>query len=99
MSLRSNSLSIYVFAFASMVGELEVILPWTSMLDQFPAVSSSYRTLASLKIEDCGGLKFLFSYSMAKSLRRLYNLEICNCKSVEAIFNKKNQLDKKDQLR
>ncbi|TXG73907.1 hypothetical protein EZV62_002486 [Acer yangbiense] len=48
-------------------------------LDQLPAISSSCQTLISLTVEECSGnLKFLFSYSMVKSLVQLEILEIRN---------------------
>ncbi|KAL5807574.1 hypothetical protein ACOSQ3_030460 [Xanthoceras sorbifolium] len=57
-------------------------------LDQLPAMSSCCQTLTSLILEECSGtLKFLFSYSMVKSLVRLQKLEIRNCKSIEGIIN------------
>ncbi|KAL5741053.1 hypothetical protein ACOSQ2_030233 [Xanthoceras sorbifolium] len=56
-------------------------------LDQLPAMSSCCQTLTSLTLEACSGsLKFLFSYSMVKSLVRLEKLEIRNCKSIERII-------------
>ncbi|TXG73920.1 hypothetical protein EZV62_002499 [Acer yangbiense] len=57
-------------------------------LDQLPIISSCCQTLTSLTVEECSGnLKFLFSYSMVKSLVQLKNLEIRNCKSIEGIIN------------
>ncbi|KAL5741068.1 hypothetical protein ACOSQ2_030248 [Xanthoceras sorbifolium] len=57
-------------------------------LDQLPAMSSCCQTLTSLTLDECSGtLKFLFSYSMVKSLVRLEKLEIRNCKSIEKIIN------------
>ncbi|TXG49631.1 hypothetical protein EZV62_025506 [Acer yangbiense] len=56
--------------------------------DQFPAMSSCCQTLTSLSVEKCSGnLKFLFSYSVVKSLVQLKKLEIRNCKSIEGIIN------------
>ncbi|KAL5743188.1 hypothetical protein ACOSP7_029920 [Xanthoceras sorbifolium] len=56
-------------------------------LDQLPAMSSCCQTLTSLTLEACSGsLKFVFSYSMVKSLVRLEKLEIRNCKSIERII-------------
>ncbi|KAK3227604.1 hypothetical protein Dsin_007466, partial [Dipteronia sinensis] len=57
-------------------------------LDQLPAMSSCCQTLTRLTLEECSGnLKFLFSYSMVKSLVQLQKLEIRNCKSIEGIIN------------
>ncbi|KAL5807586.1 hypothetical protein ACOSQ4_030319 [Xanthoceras sorbifolium] len=57
-------------------------------LDQLPAMSSCCQTLTSLTLDECSGtLKFLFSYSMVKSLVRLEKLDIRNCKSIEKIIN------------
>ncbi|TXG71342.1 hypothetical protein EZV62_006277 [Acer yangbiense] len=55
-------------------------------LDQLPAVSSCCQTLVKLIVE-CNSLKFLFSYSMVKSLVQLQELRIQNCKSMERIIN------------
>ncbi|TXG71313.1 hypothetical protein EZV62_006248 [Acer yangbiense] len=56
-------------------------------LDQLPAVSSCCQTLVKLTVEECNSLKFLFSYSMVKSLVQLQQLRIRNCKSMERIIN------------
>ncbi|KAL5743214.1 hypothetical protein ACOSP7_029946 [Xanthoceras sorbifolium] len=56
-------------------------------LDQFPVISSCCQTLTSLIVEECGGLKFLFSYSIIESMAQLQILEIRNCKSMEGIIN------------
>ncbi|KAL5809781.1 hypothetical protein ACOSQ3_030472 [Xanthoceras sorbifolium] len=56
-------------------------------LDQLPVISSCCQALTSLTLEECNGLKFLFSYSMVKSLVVLQMLEIRNCKSIEGIIN------------
>ncbi|TXG71338.1 hypothetical protein EZV62_006273 [Acer yangbiense] len=48
-------------------------------LDQLPAVSSCCQTLVKLTVEECNSLKFLFSYSMVKSLVQLQQLRIRNC--------------------
>ncbi|TXG71321.1 hypothetical protein EZV62_006256 [Acer yangbiense] len=56
-------------------------------LDQLPAVSSCCQTLVQLTVQECNSLKFLFSYSMVKSLVQLRKLRIRNCKSIERIIN------------
>ncbi|KAL5743198.1 hypothetical protein ACOSP7_029930 [Xanthoceras sorbifolium] len=56
-------------------------------LDQLPVISSCCQALTNLTLEECNGLKFLFSYSMVKSLVVLEMLEIRNCKSIEGIIN------------
>ena len=57
-------------------------------LDQLPAMSSCCQTLTSLTLEECSdNLKFLFSYSMVKSLVLLEKLEIRNCKLIEGVIN------------
>ena len=51
-------------------------------------MSSCCQTLTTLTLEECSGnLKFLFSYSMVKSLVLLEKLEIQNCKSIKGIIN------------
>ncbi|XP_031254514.1 uncharacterized protein LOC116112523 [Pistacia vera] len=47
-------------------------------LDQPLAMSSYSQCLKSLTVEECNGLKFLFSYSMVKSLNQLHKLVIGN---------------------
>ncbi|TXG59186.1 hypothetical protein EZV62_017015 [Acer yangbiense] len=56
--------------------------------DERGTMSSCCQTLTSLTLELCSGnLKFLFSYSMVKSLVLLEKLKIQNCKSIEGIIN------------
>ena len=43
-------------------------------------------SLASLTIEECGGLKYLFSSSMVGSLLNLKKLEISKCNMMEEII-------------
>ncbi|KAL6285142.1 hypothetical protein ACE6H2_009532 [Prunus campanulata] len=43
--------------------------------------------LTSLVVNGCGGLRFLFSSSMARSLVQLKNLTISNCQIMEAIVS------------
>jgi hypothetical protein len=46
---------------------------------------SSFQNSTSLIVDACVRLKHVFSPSMAASLEKLKNLEICNCKAVEEI--------------
>ncbi|KAL5844625.1 hypothetical protein ACOSQ4_010583 [Xanthoceras sorbifolium] len=56
-------------------------------LDQLPVLSSCCQALTNLTLEECNGLKYLFSYSTVKSLVLLQKLEIRNCKSIEGIID------------
>ncbi|KAL5809771.1 hypothetical protein ACOSQ3_030462 [Xanthoceras sorbifolium] len=56
-------------------------------LDQLPVISSCCQALTNLTLEECNGLKFLFSYSIVQSLVLLEILEIRNCNSIEEIIN------------
>ncbi|TXG59149.1 hypothetical protein EZV62_016978 [Acer yangbiense] len=56
-------------------------------LDQLPVISSCCQALTNLTLEQCNYLKFLFSYSMVRSLVQLQKLEIRNCNSIEGIIN------------
>ncbi|KAE8675357.1 Detected protein of confused Function [Hibiscus syriacus] len=47
---------------------------------------STYEKLTTLKIEGCGSLKHLFSFSMAKCLVHLTNFEIIRCYSLREII-------------
>ncbi|XP_031270765.1 uncharacterized protein LOC116129150 [Pistacia vera] len=60
-------------------------------LDQPLAMSSYSQCLKSLTVEECNGLKFLFSSSMVKSLNQLHKLVIGNCKSMEVIIDSKKE--------
>ncbi|XP_031253851.1 probable disease resistance protein At4g27220 isoform X2 [Pistacia vera] len=48
-------------------------------VDQPKPIPSYIECLKSLSVEDCNGLKFMFSSSMVKSLVQLQKLVICNC--------------------
>ncbi|KAL5749180.1 hypothetical protein ACOSP7_023783 [Xanthoceras sorbifolium] len=55
--------------------------------DQLPVMSSCCQALTNLTLERCEGLKFLFSFSMVKSLVQLQKLEIRNSRTIEGIIN------------
>ncbi|KAF8032386.1 hypothetical protein BT93_D1334 [Corymbia citriodora subsp. variegata] len=46
-----------------------------------------FRNLRALKVQNCENLKFLFSYSMAKALVQIKEIEIASCKLMEAIMD------------
>ncbi|KAL5813466.1 hypothetical protein ACOSQ3_024228 [Xanthoceras sorbifolium] len=50
-------------------------------------MSSCCQALTNLTLERCEGLKFLFSFSMVKSLVQLQKLEIRNSRTIEGIIN------------
>ncbi|XP_031254554.1 uncharacterized protein LOC116112566 [Pistacia vera] len=60
-------------------------------LDQPLTMSSYSQCLKSLTVEECNGLKFLFSSSMVRSLNQLHKLVIGNCKSMEVIIDSKGE--------
>ncbi|KAJ0098521.1 hypothetical protein Patl1_21935 [Pistacia atlantica] len=60
-------------------------------LSQPLAMPSYSQCLKSLTVEECNGLKFLFSSSMVKSLKQLNKLVIGNCKSMEVIIDLKGE--------
>ncbi|XP_044474981.1 uncharacterized protein LOC123202894 [Mangifera indica] len=89
---------------------LEVVLPrlenlklssikieniWVNLLQ---ATSSYIQCLKSLTVEECNGLKFLFSSSMVKSFVQLQRLVICNCKSMEAVIFESGELEGADKM-
>ncbi|XP_058724261.1 uncharacterized protein LOC131595803 [Vicia villosa] len=56
----------------------------------------SMYNLTSLIVEDCGGLKYLFSSTVVRSFKNLKHLEISNCPLMEEVIAKeerKNLLD------
>ncbi|KAL5743205.1 hypothetical protein ACOSP7_029937 [Xanthoceras sorbifolium] len=55
--------------------------------DQLPVMSSCCQSLTNLTLERCEGLKFLFSFSMVKSLVQLQKLEIRHSSTIEGIIN------------
>lgn len=54
--------------------------------DQHSAAAHSLSNLAKLIVEDCGDLKYLFSFSMVRSLSNLKQLEISNCDMMKEII-------------
>ncbi|KAJ0087502.1 hypothetical protein Patl1_07056 [Pistacia atlantica] len=68
------------------------------LLDQHQPMSSSFQYLKSLTVEECNGLKFLFSSSMVKSIMQLQELEICNCKSMEVVILNSEELEVQDKM-
>ncbi|KAJ0100518.1 hypothetical protein Patl1_21952 [Pistacia atlantica] len=70
------------------LGSINIENTW---LDQPLAMSSYSQCLKSLTVEECNGLKFLFSSSMVKSLNQLHKLVIGNCKSMEVIIDSKRE--------
>ncbi|XP_044475559.1 probable disease resistance protein At4g27220 [Mangifera indica] len=89
---------------------LEVVLPrlenlklssikieniWVNLLQP---LSSYIQCLKSLTVEECNGLKFLFSSSMVKSFVQLQKLVICNCKSMEAVIFESGELEGADKI-
>ncbi|XP_044475647.1 uncharacterized protein LOC123203365 isoform X2 [Mangifera indica] len=62
---------------------------WVNLLQP---TSSYIQCLKSLTVEECNGLKFLFSSSMVKSFVQLQKLVICNCKSMEAVIFESGEL-------
>ncbi|KAL5743204.1 hypothetical protein ACOSP7_029936 [Xanthoceras sorbifolium] len=55
--------------------------------DMLPVMSSCCQALTNLTLKRCEGLKFLFSFSMVKSLVQLQKLEIRNSSTIEGIIN------------
>ncbi|XP_044467301.1 uncharacterized protein LOC123197194 isoform X2 [Mangifera indica] len=60
--------------------------PW---LDERLVMFSYSLCLTSLTVEECNGLKYLFSFSMVKSLNQLQKLVVSNCNSMEVIIDSK----------
>ncbi|KAJ0087077.1 hypothetical protein Patl1_07081 [Pistacia atlantica] len=67
-------------------------------VDQPQPMSSCIQCLKSLTVEECNGLKFLFSSAMVKSLVELQKLVICNCKSMEAVILDSEGLEIQDKI-
>ncbi|XP_031272206.1 uncharacterized protein LOC116130617 [Pistacia vera] len=67
-------------------------------VDQPEPMSSYIQCLKSLIVEECNGLKFMFSSSMVKSLVQLQKLVICNCKSMEAVIFDSEGLEGEDKI-
>ncbi|XP_031247968.1 uncharacterized protein LOC116105696 [Pistacia vera] len=54
--------------------------------------------LKSLTVEECNGLKFMFSSFIVKSLVQLQRLVICNCKLMEAVIFDLEGLEGEDKI-
>ncbi|XP_031280232.1 probable disease resistance protein At4g27220 [Pistacia vera] len=67
-------------------------------VDQPQPMSSYIQCLKSLTVEECNGLKFLFSSSIVKSLVQLQRLVICNCKLMEAVIFDSQGLEGEDKI-
>ncbi|XP_031275698.1 uncharacterized protein LOC116134153 [Pistacia vera] len=63
-----------------------------------PQLMSSFQYLKILTVEECNGLKFLFSSSMVKSFMQLQKLVICKCKSMEAVILDSEGLEVQDKI-
>ncbi|KAJ0086487.1 hypothetical protein Patl1_06994 [Pistacia atlantica] len=63
-----------------------------------PQLMSSFQCLKILTVEECNGLKFLFSSSMVKSFMQLQKLVICKCKSMEAVILDSEGLEVQDKI-
>ncbi|KAJ0087495.1 hypothetical protein Patl1_06989 [Pistacia atlantica] len=63
-----------------------------------PQLVSSFQCLKILTVEECNGLKFLFSSSMVKSFMQLQKLVICKCKSMEAVILDSEGLEVQDKI-
>ncbi|KAL6311654.1 hypothetical protein AAG906_025733 [Vitis piasezkii] len=58
---------------------------------QFPA--GSFGCLRKVEVEDCDGLKFLFSLSVARGLSRLEEIKVTRCKSmVEMVSQERKEI-------
>ena len=54
--------------------------------NQLQSMSLSFQNITNIIIDDCDTLKYAFSSSMVESLIQLKNLEISNCKFMEAVI-------------
>jgi len=66
-------------------------------LDRLVHCATSFINLKRLVAKDCKRLKYLFSFSTAKSLMKLESLRIENCESLEEIIEKEDE-DGSDQI-
>ncbi|KAJ9682453.1 hypothetical protein PVL29_018383 [Vitis rotundifolia] len=63
---------------------------------QFPA--GSFGCLREVGVEDCDGLKFLFSLSVARGLSRLEKIKVTRCKSMVEMVSQKRKEIKEDTV-
>ncbi|KAJ9682445.1 hypothetical protein PVL29_018375 [Vitis rotundifolia] len=64
---------------------------------QFPA--GSFGCLRKVQVEDCDGLKFLFSLSVARGLSQLVEIKVTRCKSmVEMVVSQERKEIKEDAV-
>ncbi|RHN78626.1 putative P-loop containing nucleoside triphosphate hydrolase, leucine-rich repeat domain, L [Medicago truncatula] len=57
-----------------------------------PLLITSFENLSAIKVKKCSQLKYLFSFTMAKGLSHLSNIEVCDCNSMKEIVLKDNNL-------
>ncbi|KAK8570810.1 hypothetical protein V6N13_103212 [Hibiscus sabdariffa] len=67
------------------------------MLDH-PNVES-FRQLRFMKVNNCNMMKNLFSFSIAKRLCQLEELEVCNCKNMSKLIEEKEEAGESDILK
>ncbi|WKA03395.1 hypothetical protein VitviT2T_021506 [Vitis vinifera] len=63
---------------------------------QFPA--GSFGCLRKVEVEDCDGLKFLFSLSVARGLSRLVEIKVTRCKSMVEMVSQGRKEIKEDTV-
>ncbi|WVZ16374.1 hypothetical protein V8G54_009356 [Vigna mungo] len=69
-----------------------------SSLENLVTCTVSFSNLTCLKVENCDGLSYLFTFSTAKSLGQLQRMEIKECKSIEEIVSKEREESDEDEI-
>ena len=81
MDLTSSwCLSCYGDIVSQSADQLARSMPW-------PISSRVLWLLEKVEVEDCDNLKFLFSFSMTRSLSRLEEIKVTRCKSMDEIVS------------
>ncbi|XP_056164571.1 uncharacterized protein LOC115681898 [Syzygium oleosum] len=57
------------------------------ILNKNPRRALCFRNLRALKVQNCGNLRFLFSFSMVEALEQIKEIQIANCKLMEEIMD------------
>ncbi|KAL6997744.1 hypothetical protein U1Q18_007869 [Sarracenia purpurea var. burkii] len=73
--------------------KLEILPKLTHVWANNSACSQGFHNLISVSVQMCDSLRNLFSYSMAKHLVKLQELEITECEVIEAIIAHEQEVD------
>ncbi|XP_039059191.1 disease resistance protein At4g27190-like isoform X2 [Hibiscus syriacus] len=73
---------------------------WKDVVERLCDLNAeSFEQLRFIKVENCNMLKNLFSFSIAKRLHQLEELEVSNCTNMKALIVEKEEIRENDTLK